>query len=97
VISPETEALVTAKLADSMALHRAARQQTANPKGEGNRTVTKPKDLTKYAKAFLLRQEAHELDPKHEASAWAIEQAATPAGRDTHSELMAFYKDLGLT
>jgi len=43
-----------------------------------------------------LRVEAHNLDPKHESPAWEEEQGHTPRGRDTHEEIMAFYREQGV-
>jgi hypothetical protein len=42
--------------------------------------------------AYDLRLQAHRLDPDHTAPAWQAEDRKTPRGRDTHSELLAFYR-----
>jgi hypothetical protein len=43
-------------------------------------------------RAYDLRKDAHALDPEHTAAAWTVDQQATPTGRDTHSDLMTFYR-----
>lgn len=48
--------------------------------------------------AYRRRLEAHDLDPAHTAPAWQAEQAKTAVGRDTHTELLGFYRQqLGVT
>ena len=51
-------------------------------------------------RAYVLRRNAHAMDPDHTASGWAEEQSTggarglgTPKGRDTHEELTAFYRE----
>lgn len=78
-----SDALVASKLAESVAAHRAALEarQHRDP-------VTARVQLLR---AYDLRTEAHDLDPDHIAPAWLAEQRQTPTGRDTHTDLMAFY------
>lgn len=41
--------------------------------------------------AARLRREAFALDPERSVPAWAAEQTATPKGKDSHLELLAFF------
>lgn len=78
-------------LAASARAHAQARQQT---KGAGpKRTIKKPLDLAKLHEAYTLRMAAHQIDPEHSDPAWIEEQGKTPTGRDTHDELMTFYRE----
>jgi hypothetical protein len=63
----------------------------AKPQGKRPRPVDA---RSKWAGAMFLRRKAHELDPHHEDPAWEQEQPRTPAGRDTHAEMMLFYKSM---
>jgi hypothetical protein len=42
--------------------------------------------------ALDLRLQAHALDPEHLDPVWAEEANKTPNGKDTHTELVAFYQ-----
>lgn len=72
----------------SMALHVQAK---ASKQG-------RPADAQdKWTQAYALRYQAHGRDPHHTDPAWEEEQNRSPAGRDTHVEMMSFYRSKGLT
>ncbi len=86
---PEPTADTVAKLlADSMTAHTLA----AHMRRQQNRTAAQ----SALQRAFDLRMQAHDMDPKHESPAWQAEQAHTANGVDTHSALMSFYASQGL-
>lgn len=75
---------VAAKLRDSLAAHNAAlvaRQHRCYAVAH-----------TQIELAYRLRLDAHTLDPEHDAPAWADEAGQTPNGKDTHDEMMRFYR-----
>lgn len=62
----------------------------------GARTARRMRDsvaaLGNLQEALTLREQAHALDPEHMAPAWAEEQRHSPNGKDTHTEMLAFYR-----
>jgi len=46
-------------------------------------------------RAADLRVEALQVDPTRRSPAWEEEQRVTAVGRDTHEDLMAFYREKG--
>lgn len=75
---------VAAKLTASLAAHQAALQ------ARQHRDLDVAFD--QMTLAYRWRTEAHALDPQHTAPAWRNEEHKTPRGRDTHTELMTFYR-----
>jgi hypothetical protein len=81
------EAQVATLLKDSMAAH--AQWRMLKP--------TQPEQASAALRsAAALRVQAHEADPDHSDPAWQQEQPKTARGRDTHEELMAFYRAQGV-
>jgi len=81
--SPDT---VASLLALSRAAHQAALQaRQVKHMVEARRRLQEAADT---------RQRAHDLDPAHTAQAWSegAEVTATPRGRNSHADLMAFYR-----
>ena len=72
---------VSDMLLASVSLHRSA----ATAKSESK--------LELWRHAYEMRKRAHAEDPEHLSPGWAAEQGATPRGRDTHEELMTFYRE----
>ena len=79
---------IAALLKESMALHDLSKSLRRQ-----RRTVSAQVSL---AEAARLRREAHSADPGHTDPAWADEQGKTAVGRDTHTDLMAFYIEQGV-
>lgn len=80
-------------LAASWAAHERGRQ-----KGKGGPSVriTRAKDLSAWQEAYEARKAAHEQDPEHLDQAWADEAGKTSVSKDTHAEMMQFYKLQGV-
>lgn len=77
-------------LRESMNLHESA-------KALRNRKVPNRINAREMLqRAAALRVEAHQLDPKHTAPAWAEEQRKTASGTDTHEALMDTYREWGV-
>lgn len=76
-------------LSASWAAHERGRQR-----GVGGHTVriTRAKNLTAFREAYDARMKAHEQDPEHKDQAWADEAGKTAVGKDTHAEMVNFYR-----
>lgn len=72
-------------LRQSMSAHDRAKDQ----RRRGNRDQARESLL----QARALRLQALAEDPERTDIAWAAEQARTPLGRDTHDELLKFYRE----
>ena len=71
-------------LKESMAAHQQAlyaRQHKA--------TISAVQHLER---AYRLRLDAHQQDPNHTDPAWQAERGFSPAGKDTHAEMLKFYE-----
>lgn len=88
--APKVVLTVAQLLEASWAAHKAAQQVTTGAKDK--RRVTRGLDVKKLTEAYELRKQAIATDPDHTDPAWQQEQARTPNGRDTHAELMAYYR-----
>lgn len=82
--SPAELAKIAGLLRDSLVSHDAA----TRARKAGDAATTR----VAIEAALTLREQAHSLDPDHVSPAWAAEQAKTPRGKDTHDELIAFYR-----
>jgi hypothetical protein len=78
--------LIADKLRASRAAHQAAKE--ARQRRETEIATVHLRE------AFTLRRDAEQLDPGHTVDAWreGPEVTLTPRGTDTHTELMAFYR-----
>lgn len=84
-------ATVAELLYQSLAAHQRAKQQLASK--DGRSVLVKARDMAALREAYELRKQALALDPERADPAWQDEQAKTPRGRDTHAELMSFYRE----
>jgi hypothetical protein len=78
------ETTVATKLRDSPAAHQAAL--------EARRRRDFATATTELRRAYTLRADAHNLDPEHDAPTWQEEDRNTPRGRNTHDDMMSFYR-----
>lgn len=75
---------VTQLLGQSHVAHERAKQARRRQSADASAHLVEARDR---------RLEAHALDPLHTAPAWVAEQPKTPTGRDTHTEMLAFYDE----
>ena len=78
--------IISELLQESMSLHNRAKVP-----GKLQPRAYEAMDL--WRQAYELRALAESMDPEKADPAWAEEQRHTPRGRDTHDELMTFYRE----
>jgi len=74
-------------LQESLTAHKAAQQVVKGGK------LIRLLDYERLAVAYALRKQALLMDPERTDPAWQVEQVKTPNGRDTHLDLMTYYRE----